>query len=83
MGFVILHSSTLPPGSQANRPSGLITLPADSRAARTPGTLSAAERTRIQEQIDTLQKDTSTDVIRRLFTNGQLSLLRAKLDNVT
>jgi cytochrome c553 len=68
----------------AQRTSDLLKLPADAHPPVALDKLTAAQRTRIEEQIKTAQdslKD-NTDNIRRLFTTGQISLLQAQLDAV-
>jgi hypothetical protein len=66
---------------QSQRPSPEISLPKDSGcSAGTPETLTAAERERIQKQIDDLNKQEQTDLTRRIVTQGQVALLRARLD---
>jgi hypothetical protein len=66
---------------QSQRPSPEIPLPkASGSSAGTPETLSAAERERIQKQIDDLNKQDQTDLTRRIVTQGQLALLKARLD---
>jgi cytochrome c553 len=68
---------------QSNRPSPTIALPKDCGfSAGTTDTLTAAEKTRIEKQIEDLNKRISeeTDFIRTIFPRGQVSLLRARLD---
>jgi hypothetical protein len=66
----------------ANRPAPLLNLPKDSVASANEK-LTVAERKRIQGQIETFQtniKEMKADQqIQRLFANGQISLLQAKL----
>jgi hypothetical protein len=62
-------------------PSPTIPLPKDSgQPAGTTETLSAAERERIEKQIDELKKQDQTDLQRRLFVLNQTSLLQSRLD---
>ncbi|HEY1190563.1 MAG TPA: DUF1549 domain-containing protein [Gemmata sp.] len=68
---------------QSNRPSATIALPKDcGLPAGTTDTLTAAEKARIEKQIEDLNKQISeaTDFIRTIFPRGQVSLLRARLD---
>ncbi len=68
---------------QSNRPSPTIPLPKDcGLPAGTSETLTAAEKTRIEKQIEDLDKQIkdATDPIRTILPRGQVSLLRARLD---
>jgi cytochrome c553 len=68
---------------QSNRPSATIPLPKDcGLPAGTTDTLTAAEKERIEKQIETLNKQIAdaADFIRTIFPRGQVSLLRAQLD---
>src|SRR6185295_16892007 len=68
---------------QSNRPSPTIPLPKDSGLpAGTTETLTAAEKARIEKQIEDLNKQISeaTDQIRTILPRGQVALLRAHLD---
>src|SRR4029079_8429823 len=67
---------------QSNRPSPTIPLPKDcGLPAGTTDTMTAAEKARIEKQIEDLNKQISeaTDFIRTIFPRGQVSLLRARL----
>ncbi len=68
---------------QSNRPSPTLPLPKDcGLPAGTTETLTAAERERIQKQIEDLNKQIAdaTDPSRTIFPRSQVSQLRAKLD---
>jgi hypothetical protein len=68
---------------QSNRPSPMIPLPKDcGLPAGTNDTLTAAEKARIEKQIEDLNEQIlkATDPIRTILPRGQVSLLRAQLD---
>jgi PAS domain-containing protein len=68
---------------QSNRPSPTLTLPKDcGLPPGTPEKLTPEERTRIEKQIEELNKQIAeqTDFIRTIFPRGQVSLLRARLE---
>ena len=67
---------------QSNRPSPTIPLPKDcGLPAGINDTMTAAEKTRIEKQIEDLNKqiEDATDPIRTIFPRGQVSLLQARL----
>jgi hypothetical protein len=67
---------------QSNRPSPTLALPKDSgMPPDTTEKLTAEERTRIEKQIEDLNKQIAdaTDLIRTIFPRGQVSLLRSRL----
>jgi hypothetical protein len=69
---------------QSNRPSPTITLPKDCELPPgLPDKLTADEKSRIQKQIDDLNKQIAEakDPIRTLFQRNQISLLRSRLDS--
>jgi hypothetical protein len=69
---------------QSNRPSPTLPLSKDSGVpAGTTEKLTAEERTRIEKQIEDLNKQISeaTDFIRTIFPRGQVALLRSRLDS--
>jgi len=67
---------------QSQRPSSTIPLPKESGySAGTTETLTAAERERIQKQLDDLAQQEQTDVIRRIVNQGQIAILRSRLDS--
>jgi hypothetical protein len=67
---------------QSQRPSPTIPLPKESGySAGLSGTLTTAERERIQKQIDDLNKQEQTDLIRRLVIQAQLAVLRSRLES--
>ena len=67
---------------QSQRPSPEIPLPKDcGLPAGTPETLTPGERDRLSKQIEDLKKQDQTDMIRRLFNQGQIALLQSKLDS--
>ncbi len=68
---------------QSNRPSPTLTLPKDcGLPASTTETLTAAEKARVEKQIEDLNKQIAdaTDPIRTILPRGQVSLLRSRLD---
>jgi hypothetical protein len=65
---------------QSQRPASLIPLPKGT-APDSGEKLTAAERKRTEEQIAALQKNLGDDPVRRLLLNGQVSLLRGRLDS--
>jgi len=67
---------------QSNRPSPTIPLPKDcGLPAGVTDTMTATEKTRIEKQIEDLNKQIkdATDPIRTIFPRGQVSLLQARL----
>jgi hypothetical protein len=68
---------------QSQRPSPTIPLPKDcGLPAGTTDTMTAAEKTRIEKQIEDLNKQIreATDPIRTIFPRGQVALLQARLN---
>ncbi|MFM9115147.1 MAG: DUF1549 domain-containing protein, partial [Planctomycetota bacterium] len=66
----------------AQRKSPLLTLPADAQQPAGTPPLSAAERQRIEQQLQSTREsmDRQKDPLLRFFATGQLALLQAKLD---
>ncbi|PQO30760.1 hypothetical protein C5Y96_14980 [Blastopirellula marina] len=66
----------------AQRPSELLTLPADAEVDVAISALSDSERDRIESQMDRVQEQIRNlrEPVQRFLTSGQVSLLQAQLD---
>jgi hypothetical protein len=67
---------------QSNRPSPLLPLPKEAVVPVATEKLTAAERKRIEAQIEELQNRKIDQPVQRVFIQGQIALLRARLDAV-